>query len=530
MAYERGYVRRKISASSSGLSVRSSLAAIARETLFELQEEHLRKQAALKPVPPPDPDPSTEQVEPAKTPTLLEFFEEITPGLLRPFWLEPYAAILQTAIGADYRVGVAAPPQHGKTELALRAFLYWAKFFPGKRHAYVTYSQERAYEVAAEFRRIAEEAGFAVQGTLKMMRLPGGTRIKFTSIDGALTGAPIDGVCVIDDPYKDENDARSPSHQKRVQRWWKGVARARRHPGTSFIVMATRWHVSDFTGYVTRELGWRYINLKAIAEPASNDDFDHETGRVLSDPLGRRKGESLAPFKPPEFFTEERKDRFTWSAMYQGEPRPDGGKIFAEPGTIETDENGKERTLGPGFYTELPKEYRAGAFGIDLAYTKDTHADWSVLIEGIAAGGKLYLVDMVEKQVEGDAFVLTLKAKSSARPGWPMRWYHGGGGEKGVASFIRRQGIAIKAIPAVSDKRVRALPFAAGWNAGDVMLPDPAVIKAPWVPRLLQLFADFTGDGDEVDDHVDAGAALYDQLMKKNPMVEALEKRIAGKQ
>lgn len=521
MAYERGYVRRKISASSSGLSVRSSLAAIARETLFELQEEQLRKQAALKAVEPPP-----ESTEPQAPPTLLEFFVEVSPALERPDWLAPYAQILETAIGANYRVAVAAPPQHGKTELVLRAFLYWAKFSPGKTHAYVTYSQERAYEVAADFRRIAEEAGFVVQGTLRTMRLPGGTRIKFTSIDGALTGSPITGVCVVDDPYKDENDARSPSHQKKVQRWWKGVARARRHAGTSFIVMATRWHVSDFTGYVTRELGWQYINLKAIAEPAANDDFDHETGRVLSDPLGRKKGESLWSAKPPEFFDEERKDRFTWASLYQGEPRPDGGKIFAEPGSF--DEQGKP--IGPGWYSELPTTGYRGAFGLDLAYTKDTHADFSVILEGVAVGRKLYLVSMVEKQVEGDAFILTLKAKSSERPGWPMRWYHGGGGEKGVASFIRRQGIAIKALPAVADKRVRALPAAAGWNAGDVLLPDPKLVKgAGWVARFLEILRDFTGDGNEVDDHVDAFAALFDQLFKAmNPMAAAMMK-MAGK-
>lgn len=456
------------------------------------------------------------------TPELLDYFVRISPELERPDWLTPYADLLQRAIDGKLRAAVAAPPQHGKTELALRAFLWWAKYFPGRRHAYVTYSQERAYEVAADFKRLAEEAGFIVTGTLRRMRIDGHTTIKFTSVNGGLTGAPIDGVCVIDDPYANYEDARSTKVRRKVLSWWKTVARARRHEGTSFLVMATRWHPDDFTGYVTGELGWQYVNLKAIAEPAANDDFD-EQGRIKSDPLHRRRGESLWPSKkPPEFFDEERKDAFEWASQYQGEPRPEGGKLFHPIGSVDE----KGQPLGAVYYAELPKDGYRGAFGLDFAYTAKTHADWSILLEGIAVGPDLYIVDIVRRQVDEEGFVDTLKLKSEARPGWRFRWYYAGP-EKGVAGFVKREGIkTLRALPAVTDKRVRALPVSRAWNRGRVHLPDPKAFPhiASALAEFLLVVYGFTGDGDAQDDDVDALAALFDQLMKKNPMNEALDR------
>jgi predicted phage terminase large subunit-like protein len=442
-----------------------------------------------------------------------------------PFeYFAPYADECERAIGGNLRCWIAAPPQHGKTEFTLRALLWWARFFPGKRHAYVTYNQLQARIVSESFQRLAEEAGFDVTGTLELVILDDTTRIKFTSIEGSLTGYPIDGVCVIDDPIKGQAEAISPKFRQSFIAWWKSTARARRHPGTSFIGMGTRWHVDDPGGFLIKKEGFRYINLKAIAEPRDVDDLD-EDGRVISDPLHRLPGEALSSWKTPDFFAEERSDIYWWSAMYQGEPVPMGSTVFAEPGSHDAEGNPR----GPTYYRELPKDGYTGAFGLDLAYSSKTHADWSICIEGIAHGGKLYIVDVIRKQVEAPAFALTLKAKASARPGWPMRWY-ASGTEKGAADFIRRalrsslNRDPMKVLPPLGDKRVRATSAAAKWNAGDVLLPDPDAISAPWLPTFLASVTSFTGVSDEHDDDVDALAALHDQLFKKSRMFEALNR------
>jgi phage terminase large subunit-like protein len=464
-------------------------------------------------------------------PGLVEWVAIKWPEFERFDYFAPYAEGLETAIGGNLRLAFAAPPQHGKTEFTLRAFLWWATFYPGKRNAYVTYNQDRAHWVAKEFRRIAEHAGFHVTGTLTELVINGSTRVLFTSINGKITGYTIDGVCVIDDPIRDHKQARSPTVRNDTVSWWRQGARTRRHPGTSYVVMATRWHVDDLTGYLTKHEGWRYINLTAIATANDNDDLDAE-GRLKSDPLHRFPGESLTKFKPPEFFAAERKDRFVWLAMYQGEPPSSSGRVFAEPGT--TDEAGEPR--GAAFYSELPKDGYRVAFGLDLACTAKTSADWSVSVECWAVGKRLYVVDVQRKQVEATEFALVLKEQRSRRPDAPMRWY-AAGPEKMAAQFLARAGIKIKVFTAVAEKKVRAMGASAAWNRGDILIPDPqAEIRIPgteryvrgeWLPPFLDVVTNFTGDPGGRDDDVDALAAGFDQLMKKNPMLEALE-RVSG--
>lgn len=374
------------------------------------------------------------------------------------------------------------------------------------------------------FRTVAQEAGFEVGGTLDKLELRkeglATTIFIFTSIGGSLTGEPIDGVCVVDDPIKDREDARSASKRRALRDWWATVARTRRHPGTSYIVMATRWPGGDLTDHLTKKEGWQYINLKAIATGAVNDN-----GIVIDDPLGRRPGESLSKRKPPEFFKEDRADLFWWASLYQGEPTKEGGKIFADPG--DTDEDGKP--IGPRYYRELPKAGYVVGFGVDLAYSAKTSSDFSVVIKALFVPdeGKLYLVKVIRRQTEAPKFLGVLSECKDQNPGAIFRFY-GSGTEKGSASFIRRRlGRVFLVINASADKLVRATPASVTWNLGDILLPDPEVFPeaAEWLEDFLETVTNFTGTPGERDDDVDALAAVHDQLTRKRRGgLEALRK------
>lgn len=458
-----------------------------------LQEQRLH----LKAAPPATEAPSTER------PSLVDWIAEHAPELERFDYFRPYAEAFERAIGGSLRLAFAAPPQHGKTLLTLWGLLWLARFFPGYRHAYVTYNKTRAQEIAKDFRTLADRAGVKWTGTLDMLVLDGGTTIKFTSVEGSLTGAPIDGLCVIDDPIKGQRESRSPTLRRDLILWWKTEARARRHQGTSYIAMATRWHVADLTGHLINENGWRYLNFKAIAEPANDHgvtDLDAE-GRVISDPLHRLPGQSLSPLKPPAFFDEERKDVFWWGSMYQGMPRPEGGVVFR----------------APTHYTQLPANgFRVG-WGVDLAYTAKTSANYSVCIEGRMVVGsrkdnagkplpELYITDVQRKQVDAPSFTLTLKTMTAGKRG-PMRWYCATS-EKGAGQFVQQKIPTFEVKLASADKFVRATPVAAAWNDGRVLVPQ----NAPWLEDFLDEIEVFTGVNDPTDDQVDALAALWDSL------------------
>lgn len=408
--------------------------------------------------------------------------------------MAPLAEMFEQACEpGELRFVGASPPQLGKTELIQHGFCWLAHRHPGKRHAYVTYSSERAEYVSRKFQMLAQQAGLEPTGRLSDVGLKGGTEIRFTSIGGSLTGFSVDGLLLIDDPIKDRADAESPTIRRKAIEWFIDVARSRRHPKTSLGAIATRWHPEDPSGELIAR-GYRYVNLKAIAEGPTGDD-----GRVADDPLHRQPGEALAPeWKPPSFFLEEQQDEYSWQSLYQGEPRGRGASVFHWPDVADES----------NFYDRLPegKPTRI-CIGCDFAYTAKSHADYSVAVVLAETGGLYYVIDVVRLQVETRHFrdrLVLLKR------GWPSAnaAAYVAATEQGGVEFVREGGLHIRGLIARADKFTRALPVAAAWNSGAIKLPR----SATWRDTFLQEVCGFTGIKDRHDDQVDALAAAFDGL------------------
>lgn len=420
---------------------------------------------------------------------ILDFCERVTPEYKRPDHFRLYAAELEGAVGGGKRVVFSAPPQHGKTQITLHGLAWICKRYPKRRHAYVTYSLTRARRVAKEFRRILARAGIVAGGTLDLVEIPGGGQVLFTSIDGGITGDPVDGVVLIDDPYKNRAESDSATRRETVEDSYRQAIETRVHPGASLFLLATRWHPKDLSGVLIAE-GCQSLNLPAIAEHG--------------DPNGREVGEALFPAMWPLEALEAKRAKvleFTWQALYQGRPRPKGGKIYGEP----------------HWYTKLPETF-TGCFGVDLAYTAKTHADWSVCLELLREdrddGKAYYYVKNVDRaQVQAPAFALTLKARHVQRPHFQMYW-RASGTERGSAQFLKEKGIPIVVQTPPGDKLVCATPVAAAWNEGRVLVPDPEhfPLAEGWLHAFLDVIANFTGLGKEVDDDSDALANGFDNL------------------
>lgn len=163
-----------------------------------------RRLDRLLPAQPVRPSPSTDGWDGRGTgpsgDSILDFMVRLSPHLHRADHFRCYAARLEIAVGGGLRIVFAAPPQHGKTQVTLHGLAWLVMQHPGKRNAYITYSQNRARSVARTVKRILAAAGIVVGGTLSQMELPGGGQCLFTSIDGGITGEPVDGVAIIDDP------------------------------------------------------------------------------------------------------------------------------------------------------------------------------------------------------------------------------------------------------------------------------------------------------------------------------------------
>lgn len=466
----------------------------------------LETQAERQHPPAEQPRPQPQTAEPRSTEDRFwSFFARVNPHLLPPWHFRIYVRRLLRAVGGDLRLAFAAPPQHGKSETTLALLAFLVLEHPGKRWAYVTYNQKRANNIARKFRRILANAGEVAAGTLAVTYIAGGGQILFTSIDGGITGEPVDGAVFIDDPYKNRKEADSQQRRAVIEETYREAIETRVHPGASIFLLATRWHPDDLTGVLVAGdaandvAPWECINLPAIAE---NDN----------DPNGRQPGEALFPEKWPIEALQRKRSKvleFAWQALYQGRPRPRGGKIFHEP----------------TFFKRYPEGYR-GAYGIDLAFTAKTTADWSVCVELLReerprGEEPVFYVRMVNRaQVEAPEFTLTLRARHIKHPNWRMLW-RASGTEKGSASFIREKQIPLEVKNPPGDKLVAATPVAEAWNAGRIQVPDPDMYPAgsrereeleAWLYPFLDIVRNFTGSGKEKDDDVDALGNAFEAL------------------
>jgi predicted phage terminase large subunit-like protein len=240
------------------------------------------------------------------------------------------------------------------------------------------------------------------------------------------------------------------------------------HEGASVIVIQTRWHENDLAGLLIGE-GWDHINLEAI----------------------NKNGEPLWPERWPKELLERRRaevGEYVWASLYMGSPRPRGGTVFSPP----------------TYYDKLPDDERRYWIGVDLAYTAKTHSDYSVALVLCETGGKFYVVDMVREQMAPPQFRDRVKGLALTYPNATM-CVGVTGSETGSAYYMEELGLPLNIQKATADKFSRAIPVAAAWGAGSVLIPE----QAWWLDDFKKEVMSFSGVGDARDDIIDALSAGY---------------------
>lgn len=408
---------------------------------------------------------------------LLDFVTTVSPRFTRPEHLVSVVPRLEAAFESPQFFSFSAPPRHGKSQLVFHFIAKFIAKYPHLNVAYCSYSATFAERKSVEIRELARRAGVEFDKASKARdswRTAAGGSFLARGPGGPLTGEGVH-LLVCDDPYRSRPEAESGTIRENVWDWWTSVPMTRLEPGASVVVTHTRWHMDDLIGRLTTDLGVPHFNLPAINEA----------------------GEALWPERYDVKALQERRKQvgeYDWASMYMGEPRPRGGAVF-----------GDTHTYTDAQFAEL--KIVKYVIGIDCAYTKKTHADFSVaVVLAIDDAGNHYVVDVRRKQCESPAFASILKELRLAYPGAPIYWYTGGQ-EKEIANYFRNtQGVPVKDIPARDDKFVRAQSVAAAWNAGRVFVPSD---HKPWLDAFISEVLCFTGLDDPHDDQVDALAAAY---------------------
>ena len=420
--------------------------------------------------------------------TLLDYVVRTTPHYERPEHLAPLAELLDRSRrdrSEPVRAVVSVPPQHGKSQLLLHHLVRLIQEQPQLQSAYVGYGIEFARDQAALAEVIAREASRSDSAgppipfqrrTMGSWATTSGGGVYWTGIGGPLTGRRVDGVLIVDDPYKGRLEAESEVHRRRVLDWWHAVAFPRINPGASAIVVQARWTDTDLAGQLIAAGGWEVVNLPAIGEDPESPNF----------------GTALWPSQRPLEFLQEIRERigpYDWNSLYLGRPQPRGDRLMR----------------GVHTYVEAPD--LAPVAGIDLAYTTSARNDRSVAIEARIEDGVIYLTQAILGRFEIEQFADLLSELEAEQ-----FFFEPGPSEQALVRLLNDR-LAQAGSPAqvvvsetrTVDKFAASQPLLALWNAGRVRVPDPdSGHYAPWVDDVVRECLSFTGTGAEADDVVDA--------------------------
>jgi predicted phage terminase large subunit-like protein len=423
------------------------------------------------------------------------------------------------------------PPRHGKSEQISRLFsAYYLYRHPGLEVALTTYGSELSYELSREARENYLACGGMLRGdasAVKSWATIEGGRLWATGVGGPATGRGFH-LGIIDDPYKDDEEARSSKIRKARLGWYRAVFLTRRASGAAIVILLTRWHQDDLVASLLKEEertreGWHILEMpaeKIIPRAQSNEP------RI--DPLTRQPlpPKKVVVHKWPDTVTIEPDardhekwlwaDRFTvdeyertkrsqggesgyyWNALYQQRP------VASEGGLFKRDQIKLiARTLLPPMIArvrrwDLAATEDAGDFTAGLRLEKDSQKRYFItsLKHGQWAPGPR---DQIIKQTaREDGPYIT--------QGFPID--PAAAGKQVAREFVQKlDGISPVILqPESGDKMLRATMPASAAGNGFLYIVDE-----PWAEIVInELCA--AGDGAEFMDIVDALSGAYAYL------------------
>ena len=384
-----------------------------------------------------------------------------------------------------------APPQHGKSQLVSRSFpAFLFGLHPNFRVAACSYAADLARDMNRDVQRIMMDDAYhslfphitlnpkrAISVENQALRnsdrfdIPGHRGYYICAgVGGPLTGKSVD-IGIIDDPIKNEEEARSATIKRSVQRWYETVFLTRLSKNSGHVIMNTRWAVDDLAGVVAK---------------------NNPRAKVLSFPAINEKGEALVPELHPLDKLLETKAMLSpaqWSALYQQSPVQEGGNIF------------QESWIQRWHLGNLPETFDELVFSWDMTF-KDT--DGSDFVVGQAWGRKgvnYYLLHQVRARM---GFTASKNAVTTLCRQYPM----------GTAVLIEDKANGPAVMDALKDevpglmpvlpdgsKVARAYAVTPLFAGGNVFIPQDEIAH-PWVPDFIAELISFPAGPH--DDQVDA--------------------------
>lgn len=195
--------------------------------------------------------------------------------------------------GSLKRLIVNMAPRHGKSELVSVNFPAWC-MGRNKDRSIITasYGADLATDFGRKVRNIMDDIEYK---SLFNTRLAEDSQSKGSwatnargeynavGVGGAITGKG-GGIIIIDDYFKNREDADSEVMSEKLWDWYRSTLRTRLTPDGAIVIVATRWRDNDLVGRILEEQrlssgeDWEIITFPAIAD---NDEEFRKTGEAL---------------------------------------------------------------------------------------------------------------------------------------------------------------------------------------------------------------------------------------------------------
>lgn len=289
--------------------------------------------------------------------------------------------------GEEPRSAIVMPPRHSKSETVSKLYAAWfLGRHPDLQIISIGYSQELADDVGRKVRNlIADPRHEAIFPSCRLSSDSAAAHRFATTAGGVYfaigRGGSITGrganILIVDDLFKDGDEARNPSLRRSIRQWFAETAMTRLLPGAAVILVGTRWHSDDLIGSLLREhpdAGWKVLSFPAIAE--HDESF-------------RKEGEALWPtMYPLSYFEEQRRllGAPGFSALFQQRPILEEGAIF--------------KAEQFRFYDGPNPVFQRVILSFDTAFKVGADNDYSACTVWGQAGNQYYLLFVWRGRVE----------------------------------------------------------------------------------------------------------------------------------
>jgi predicted phage terminase large subunit-like protein len=390
-------------------------------------------------------------------------FTLLTMKNYKPNWHHRVLAnkLMEIESGKIDRLMVLMPPRHGKSELASVRFPAWyLGRNPDRRIIGTSYSAELATDFGRKVRDLIRTERFVLpfkgvsvkddSSAANRWDIKDGGGYVAAGVGGSVTGRGGD-LLIVDDPFKNQEDADSKTYRDKVWSWYQSTLYTRIEKGGAIIVILTRWHEDDLAGKLISEMlndgdQWDIVSFPAIAE-------EKEQYRDIGDALWPDKYDEKELAR-----TKMAVGSRVWTALYQQRPAPAEGAIFKKSWFR--------------FYDRLPDEKHIDRWlqSWDMTFTNSDGSDYVVGQVWACSGADRYLVDQVRERMDFMQAVRALRNMSDKYPQARAKYIEDKANGPAVISALKNEIQGLIPVNPTSSKVSRANAVSPILEAGNVYL------------------------------------------------------------